>query len=356
MRNWKRWMSAICAAVMVTGLCACGGSGASGTTAAAGNDSNSGSAAASSDASYNFNISVDASEEETIYKYAVNLKEELESRSNGQIACTVYGNGSLGGDSEALQSCADGSIAIVLSTTAPQVTIMPELAMFDLPNLYTDISQFRALFDNEEFMTKLNTIYTNGGFHLLGVADSGFREMTSNVKVESLSDFSGVKIRTMQNSNHIAIWQAYGANPTPMSFSEVYIGLQQGTIDAQENPIEVAVSSKFYEQQKYLIMTNHLPHACVALISGSIYNDLPDDLKKAVDEAGEAAASYTRNLSDTQNEAQLKLMQENGTEVIELSADVQKAMKDACASVYDSIREQIGDDTMDLILNAAGQQ
>ena len=75
-----------------------------------------------------------------------------------------------------------------------------------------------------------------------------------------------------------------------------------------------------------------------------------------MDEAGEAATSYTRNLSDTQNEAQLKLMQENGTEVIELSADVQKAMKDACASVYDSIREQNGDDTMDLILKAAGQQ
>lgn len=354
MRNWRRWMSALCAAVMVTGLCACGGSGTSGTTAASA--AGSANAGASADASYSFNISVDASEEETIYKYAVNLKEELESRSNGQIACTVYGNGSLGGDSEALQSCADGSIAIVLSTTAPQVTIMPELAMFDLPNLYTDINQFRALFENEEFMSKLNTIYTNGGFHLLGVADSGFREMTSNVKVEKLSDFSGIKIRTMQNSNHIAIWQAYGANPTPMSFSEVYIGLQQGTIDAQENPIEVAVSSKFYEQQKYLIMTNHLPHACVALISGSVYNDLPDDMKKVVDEAGAAAASYTRNLSDTQNEEQLKLMQENGTEVVELSAEVQKEMKDACASVYDSIREQIGDENMDLILKAAGQQ
>ncbi|MDD6211538.1 MAG: DctP family TRAP transporter solute-binding subunit [Clostridiales bacterium] len=355
MKKTRKCLALICALMMAFGLSACSSSSKE-TTPAANQPADKGTeAAAPADASYTFNISVDASEEETIYKYAEKLAECVEAKSNGQIDCVVYGNGTLGGDSEALQSVADGSLAFVLSTTAPQVNLMPELAMFDLPNLFTDIEQFRSLFDNEEFTAKLNEIYTNGGFKLLGIADSGFRQMTSNVKVESLADMAGIKIRTMQNSNHIAIWQAYGANPTPMSFSEVYIGLQQGTIDAQENPVEVAVSSKFYEQQKYLILTNHLPHACVCLMSSAVFNDLPEDLQQAVIEAGEEATQYTRDLSDSQTAEQLEFLKQNDTEVIELSDDVQAQMKDACADVYDSIRQQIGDDMMDLMLEAAGK-
>ena len=340
--NGKLLSLVLCAATAVT-LCACGN-----TSSSSGSSGSSGGSE-----TYSFNISVDASDDEIISQYAQKLKEELETRSDGRITATVYTNGTLGGDSEALQSCADGSIAFVLSTTAPQVTLMPELAVFDLPNLYGDIEQFRTLLENEEFMTKINEIYSNSGFRLMGIADSGFRVMTSNKKVESLADMSGIKIRTMQNSNHIAIWQAYGANPTPMSFGEVYIGLQQGTIDAQENPIEVAVASKFYEQQKYVILTNHLPHACVCLMSGTLYSQLPADLQSIVDEAGAAATEYTRELSDTQNAEQLEFLTNNGTEVIELSEQVHQDMRNAAQSVYDSISEQVGQEMMDLTLTAA---
>ena len=277
----------------------------------------------------------------------------MENRSEGRISATVYTNGTLGGDSEALQSCADGSLAFVLSTTAPQVNLMPELAVFDLPNLYTDIDQFRALFENQELIDKLNQIYTQNGFQLLGIADSGFRVMTSNKEVNSMSDLSGVKIRTMQNSNHIAIWQAYGANPTPMSFGEVYIGLQQGTIVAQENPIEVAVASKFYEQQKYVILTNHLPHACVCLMSGDVYASLPADLQEVVLQAGEAATEYTRQLSSAQNAEQLQFLEENDTVVIQLPDQVYEEMRTAAQPVYDAIAEQVGQEMMDLLLSAA---
>lgn len=107
---------------------------------------------------------------------------------------------------------------------------------------------------------KLEDIYNEGGYELLGMADQGFRVMTTNVAVNDLSDFAGQKIRTMENSFHLAFWQALDANPTPMAFSEVYIGLQQKTIDAEENPVEVIVSGRLYEQQEYVVETNHLPH------------------------------------------------------------------------------------------------
>ena len=198
-----------------------------------------------------------------------------------------------------------------------------------------------------------STRYTQNGFQLLGIADSGFRVMTSNKEVNSMSDLSGVKIRTMQNSNHIAIWQAYGANPTPMSFGEVYIGLQQGTIVAQENPIEVAVASKFYEQQKYVILTNHLPHACVCLMSGDVYASLPADLQEGVLQAGEAATEYTRQLSSAQNAEQLQFLEENDTVVIQLPDQVYEEMRTAAQPVYDAIAEQVGQEMMDLLLSAA---
>ncbi len=305
--------------------------------------------------SQSFNISVDASDNEIISKFAQKLKQEMENRSKGEIIAKVYTNGTLGGDAEALQSCADGSIAFVLSTTAPQVNMMHELAMFDLPNLYTNIGEFRALFDNKTFMTKLSSIYTKNGFHLLGIADSGFRVMTSNKKVTELSNMKGIKIRTMQNANHIAIWKSYGANPTPMAFGEVYIGLQQGTIDAQENPIEVAVAGKFYEQQKYMILTNHLPHAIVCLMSGMAYDKLPKDLQKVVDDSGKIATKYTRELSDEQNKEQTNFVKKHGMQVIELPASVHHDMRKAASPIYDSIKNQVGSETISLLLKTVGK-
>ena len=352
----KKWMALAVSAAMALSLAACGGGedAEENTGAAAGEGD--GTAAAAAEEEYHFNVSVDASEDELISQFAQKFIDEVTARSNGRIGGTLYANGTLGSDSEALQNCADGSLPVVLSTTAPQVNFMPELAMFDLPNLFTDIEQFRALFEDETFNSTLTGIYEDSGFHLLGIADSGFREMSSNVKVESLADLSGVKIRTMQNSNHLAIWQSWGANPTPLAFDEVYIGLQQGTIDAQENPIEVLVASKFYEQQDYVIMTNHLPHACVCLISASVYSELPDDLKQAVDEAGEAATQWTRDQADATIAEQLEYLETQDVEIIELSEEVQASMREAAQPVYDTIREQIGDDMMNLMLEAAEQK
>ena len=112
------------------------------------------------------------------------------------------------------------------------------------------------------------------------MSDQNFRVMTTNKKIESLDDFKGQKIRTMENKYHLAFWQSIGANPTPMAFSEVYIGLQQGTIDAQENPYEVIVSGKIYEQQDYVVKTNHLPHLLSMIVNEDFYNRLSTKDKK----------------------------------------------------------------------------
>ena len=133
-------------------------------------------------------------------------------------------------------------------------------------------------------MKLMQQVYNDGGYELLGYADQGFRVMTTNKKIESLADFNGQKIRTMENSYHMTYWKALGASPTPMTFSEVYIGLQQGTIDAQENPYEVIVSNKLYEQQDYVVETNHLPHLILLIVSEEFMKGLTDEQQQIIRE------------------------------------------------------------------------
>ena len=103
---------------------------------------------------------------------------------------------------------------------------MPDTAVFDLPSAFATIAEARAAVDNPVFYKKMEKVYEKGGFKLLGYADQGFRVMSTNKEVKSIDDFKGQKIRTMKNSYHMDFWKALKANPTPMTFSEVYIGLQ----------------------------------------------------------------------------------------------------------------------------------
>ena len=152
---------------------------------------------------------------------------------------------------------------------------------------FDTIEEVREKVDDEKFYSLIEKVYEKGGFHLLGYADQGFRVMSMNKKIQSLSDFKGQKIRTMENSFHIDFWKALKASPTPMTFSEVYIGLQQGKIDAEGNPYEVIVSNRLYEQQKYIVETNHLPHLISLIVNDDFYQELPEETKTIINEAAQ---------------------------------------------------------------------
>lgn len=216
-----------------------------------------------------------SSPEDTVTQiYAEKFAEEVERLSDGTMLISVYPNSVLGGDRELLESCKEGDIPFVVQNTAPQVTFMPDVAVFDMPAVFETIDEVREHVDNPDFLSMMQQVYGDAGYVLLGYADQGFRVMTTNRNVQSISDFKGQKIRTMENSYHMAYWKALGASPTPMTFSEVYIGLQQGTIDAQENPYEVIVSNKLYEQQDYVVETNHLPHLISLIVSDEFFEGL----------------------------------------------------------------------------------
>lgn len=296
-----------------------------------------------------------SSTEDTVTQlYSEKFAEEVERLSDGAMRIQVYSNSSLGGDTELLESCEVGDIPFVVQNTAPQVSYLPQLALFDLPCLYSDIKDVQAVFDDEEFTSKINDIYLSGGFRLLGMADQNFRVMTSNVKVEKMEDFKGIKIRTMENAYHIAFWKALGANPTPMTFSEVYIGLSQGTIDAQENPYEVIVSSKLYETQKYAIQTNHLPHLISLIVSEEFFEGLDADQQAIIQEAADIAKEYAREQAADRAEERIEVMESNGCEIVTVSDELYQEMREAASGVYEDIRKVVNDD--ELFYAYAGEQ
>ena len=293
-----------------------------------------------------------ASPEDTVTQiFAEKFAEEVAALSDGKMKIQVYANSTLGGDRDLLETCADGDIPFVVQNTAPQVTFMNDLAVFDLPCVFDTLDQCRAKIDDPDFMSLISDVYTEGGYHLLGMADQGFRVMSTNKPVQSLADFKGQKIRTMENPYHMAFWKALGANPTPMSFSEVYIGLQQHTIDAQENPYEVIVSNNLFEQQDYVVETNHLPHLISLIVNDDFFQDLSEEEQTIMAEAAQKATEYARDQSDARIADRIATIEDSGTQVVTLSEDLHDQIREASQPVYETIRSSIDESIYNAYLN-----
>ena len=283
-----------------------------------------------------------ASPEDTVTQiYAEAFAEEAGRLSGGSIKIQVYPNSTLGGDRELLETCHDGDIPFVIQNTAPQVTFMKDLAVFDMPCMFDTIEEVREKVDESKFYSLMQEVYLKGGYQLLGYADQGFRVMSTNKNINGFEDFKGQKIRTMENPYHLDFWDALEAAPTPMTFSEVYIGLQQGTIDAQENPYEVIVSNRLYEQQDYVVETNHLPHLISLIVSDSFFKELPEEKQTVLLEAADYAKQVARKASDERISERIREIESSGTQIVTLDETLREKMREASQPVYDKIRQMV---------------
>ena len=291
------------------------------------------------------------STEDTItHVFAQTFAEEVERLSGGEMEIQVYPQSTLGGDRELMESCKDGDIPFVVQSPAPQVSFMPELCVFDTPCVFDDIEEARAAIDDPEFFSVIQGIYEDAGYQILGMADQCFRVMTSSEPFTGMESFKGQKIRTMENTYHIQFWNAVGASPTPMTFSEVYIGLQQGTIDAQENAYELIVSAKLYEQQEVLVQTNAVPDYITLIVSDDFFRDLDKEQQQIVREAAAIAQEKARESADERREQREEELAAEGMEIVEIDQQTWEEMQEACQPVYENIRNQAGDELVDLYM------
>lgn len=317
----KKWISAVLLSIFILCLAGCAGK--------------------EQEQRYAYPLATASPEDTVTHIYAEKFAEEVGRLSDGRIKIQVYPNSVLGGDRELLESCYDGDIPFIAQNTAPQVNFIKDTAVFDAPCLFEDLEQVRETVDEPAFFLAMQQSYREAGYELLGYSDQGFRVMSTNKRIDGFEDFRGQKLRTMENSYHIQFWKGLKANPTPMSFSEVYIGLQQHTIDAQENPYEVIVSNRLYEQQDYIVNTNHLPHLISLIVSREFFEKLPAEDQKILIEAQEIAKDYSRQASDERISERVKEIEESGSEIVELSEETRQDMIEASAPVYKAIRENV---------------
>jgi tripartite ATP-independent transporter DctP family solute receptor len=188
----------------------------------------------------------------------LDMIKELEKLTNGTMSGVLYPSTQLGGDIEMLNAQLDHALGMQWSTTANQVSFVPELAIFDIPFMFASREETEKVISNKEFFDLLSKCYEKAGFKLLGLDAPGYRWLSANRPVHRLEDLKGFKLRTMENPYHVAFWKALGASPTPLANSERYTALQKGTVDGQENIIENTITTRMQEVQSYFINTKHI--------------------------------------------------------------------------------------------------
>ncbi len=304
----------------------------------------------SSDQTYAWPLATCSTEETITYILAKTFADKVDELSNGEMKIQIYSNSTLGTDRELMESCAESDIPFIVQSPAPQVSYMPELCVFDLPCAYSDMDQLRDAIDDPAFMEMVQAVYNKAGYNVLAISDQWFRVMTSKKDFTGFESFKGQKIRTMENAFHIQFWNAIGCNSTPMSFSEVYTGLQQGTIDAQENAYEIIVSAKLYEQQKYVIEVNAVPDLTTLVISDEFFQERTPEEQAILKEAAAYAQEYSRQQADARKDEKKQILLDNDLEIIELTEEQRQEIQEASKNVYTNIREQAGNELVDAYL------
>lgn len=281
----------------------------------------------------------------------------VEEKTDGKAGVEVYASGQLGDDTTTTEAVIAGQLECTNTSTAPLVSYVPELAIFDIPFLFDSEEQADYILDNTEVGEYLNKKLEEKGIINLAWNENGFRQLTnSKVAVQNVADLKGLKIRTMENEFHIELWNSLGATSVPMGASELYTALQQGTVDGEENPIPNMFAYRFQEVQKYITKTNHIYSPFVMAFSKKIWDTYDEDTQNAIREAALEYAKVERENNRAEAETDLKLCETDyDCEVTELSEESKQEFKDATAHIRDMVAEDAGTEIMDLLDKAVAE-
>ncbi|ANG63199.1 C4-dicarboxylate ABC transporter substrate-binding protein [Marinobacterium aestuarii] len=266
--------------------------------------------------------------------------DKMEQLSGGAFKINLKPAGALGGERDVVEGLQIGSVELTITSTGPVGSFVPEVFTLDFPFLFDSYASAHQVLDGEIGQELLAKFEPQG---LIGLAwaENGFRHVTNNVHpVEKPEDLAGLKLRTMENKVHIAAFQAAGAAPTPMSWTEVITALQQGTVDGQENPVTILTANNFWEFQKYLTLTGHVYSPAAVLMSKIVWDDLDEQQRGWFVEAARAAAQASRDTVARNEKAGVELLQQNGMEVV---TNIDKAAFQAAVQpAYDKYAEEYG--------------
>ena len=270
--------------------------------------------------------------------------EQVEKASGGKMKVRAIGAAALGPDTQMQQALIGGAQEMMVGSTATLVGISKEMALWDTPFLFNSAKEADALLDGpigEKVKAKLQ----DKGLVGLVYWENGFRNLTNSKRpINRMEDLNGIKLRVMQNNVFLDSFKTLGTNAVPMAFSELFGALETGTVDGQENPYNTILSSKFYEVQKYLTVTNHVYSPWIVLVSKKWWDGLSAAEQKVLIDAGKASRDFERQ--DTRKEAAgaVAELKRKGMQVNELSPAEAARMRSNLTRVYASIGASVGMD------------
>ncbi|MCB6610864.1 TRAP transporter substrate-binding protein [[Clostridium] symbiosum] len=276
---------------------------------------------------------------------AEKFKELVEEKTGGKVQIDIYGAGQLGDVNEIIEGLKLGTNEIVIEGfgTIPSYT---QLSLLDLvPFMWRDRDHFDKVWNGELGQELLKEASVESGITLFGPSYRGIRVTTSKKPFHNLAELKGLKIRVPSDDMSVKTWEALGAAPTPMAMNEVLTGIQQGTIEAQENPAVLSYNFGLADACKYLIKTNHRWSADVFMMDQDYFNNLPEEIQTAVLEAGKEAADYVSKINTEQENESFKKWEEAGTEIIvpddieEFSNATQNVVKNSFPELTDWVEK-----------------
>lgn len=281
------------------------------------------------------------------------MAEELETRSDGRMKMTLYPNNTLGDTRSNIESMQNNSVQIGEGSSAPLAIFTKAYMPMSLPFFFSDY-QNAYTFSDSDFMKNLSDqVADEIGVRPVGWMLNGARCLTNSKQaVSSPADMKGLKIRVMENDIYIKTFESLGASPTAMSFAEVFTGLQQGTIDGQDNPTGITASNKFYEVQKYFTDLHHCIDMAPVMVSEEWYQSLPDDLRQIFDDVLAETITYQRQLMEDSVKTDMESISTT-CEVTTLTDEQRQVFKDACQPVYDWFAAQYPDLDLQSYVEAA---
>ncbi len=279
---------------------------------------------------------------------AVKFKELVEKGTNGEVSVTIYPNAQLGDERTLLERMKMGVVDAGVITTGPIINFVPKFGVIDLPFLFRGPEHAYKVLDGPIGKSLLKDMEKQG-WKGLAFAERGFRNLTNSKRpVYKPADVKGLKIRVMQNPVYVDTFKALGANAVPMAWTEVLTALQQGTVDGQENPLNVIYAFKLYEVQKYLAMTRHAYAPAVVMMSLKTWKRLPEKYRKVIQEAAQKAAEYERSYDNSKESEWLAFIKKKG--MVVTYPDIE-AFRKAVKPVYDKYAPKFGVKLVEAIIN-----
>ncbi len=263
--------------------------------------------------------------------------KRVNAKLAGKVKIVVYGSSQLGGDKEMIQKLKLGTIDMAVPSTV-MTSEVDLLGIFEMPYIVKDRAHM-ARIEKDVFWPGIAPEIEKKGLKVLAVWENGYRHITNNKKpVKVPADLSGVKLRVPEGKWRVKMFQTYGANPSPMKFSELFTALQTGVMDGQENPFTQIYSAKLQEVQKYLSLSGHVYTPAYLTVGTRRYNTLPADVRKVLEDTARETQAFVYATAVQQEADLLGKLKQSGMQVNEVDKD---AFIAASKSIYDEFGAEV---------------